>query len=163
MNKVVILLVLASSVAWSQPGHMRGHQRLGWRMERGGALVEKLKLSDDQKQQFDVIRTEFQKKQIAVRSKIQSMRLDLRELFRSEKPEKAKIDSQLSEISKLQNELKLNGVAMWFDVNKILTADQQKTWKERPIMPPPGRGGRGGRGMGMDTDTDDGPGGDDTM
>jgi len=157
MKSTVLLLLLAATVAFSQPRFMnRGHQGArGMGREMGREmLAEKLNLTEDQKKEFGKIHTEFEKKQIGLHSKIKTMRLDLREIFQSDKPDRPKIESQISEISKLQNELKLNMVALWFDVNKMLTAEQQKIWKERPMLreggkPPcmPQRGHGGKMGM----------------
>ena len=82
----------------------------------------------------------MEKKQIELQAKIQSLRVDLRGLFRDEKPNQDKIESKISEISKLQTETKLAHIGMWFSVNKLLTSEQQKMWKEMGMMHMQGNG-----------------------
>lgn len=107
--------------------------------------MEKLNLTDDQRKQVDKLHSDLQKRQIALRAKIQSARVDVQDAFREDKPDRAKIEAKLSEITKAQGEMKNNHVAFWFDVSKILTPDQQKLWKQTPMMQR--RGGEGMRGM----------------
>lgn len=151
--KNLIILLLATTVAWAQPRWMDDDNDSSPRFGRM-MLADKLNLTDEQQKQFDKLQSDLQKKQIGLRSKIQSMRIDVRDEFRGDKLDKGKIESKLGEISKLQNEMKMNHVAFWFDVNKILTPDQQKVWKEHHVML--GRGmdrhhgrKRGGIQMGM--------------
>lgn len=160
MMKVVLFVLLATTVAFAQPRRMMHDRPMGQRMMHE-AVVEKLKLTDDQEKQFGKLHAELEKKQIALRSKVQTLRVELRELFNEDKPDRGKIESKIGEISKLQNEMKLNHVGLWFDVSKILTPEQQEIWKERPLGGPgpgnsmhrPGRGMRmHGRGMGMGMD-----------
>lgn len=99
-----------------------------------GMIVEELNLTDDQQKQFGKLHDEMEKKQIDLRAKIKSLRVDVKGLFREEKPEQGKIESKINEISKLQNEMKLNHLNFWFSVNKILNADQQKIWKQHYLM-----------------------------
>jgi Spy/CpxP family protein refolding chaperone len=150
MYKLMLFLFLAvATVAWAQPRHqgMRGEGQKNDMCGNGPMMmhermIDRLKLTDDQQKQFDKIHGDFQKKQIALRSKIQTMRVDLREMLRADQPDQAAIKSQIGEISKVQTDMKLNHVDLWFAVNKILTTDQQKIWKEMPR-----RGQMRGRGM----------------
>lgn len=131
MKNLLLLFVIFTTVALAQPGNMGyGLQRMGMRM------TEKLNLTDEQREQVDKFHSELQKKQIALRSKIQTLRIDVRDAFREEKPDRGKIESKLGEITKLQAEMRMNHVAFWFEVNKILTPEQQKLWREAPMMHP---------------------------
>jgi Spy/CpxP family protein refolding chaperone len=103
-------------------------------------VMEELNLTDDQQKQFGKLHDEMEKKQIDLRSKVQSLRVDLKGLFRDEKPDQGKIESKINEISKLQNEMKHAHVGFWFSVNKILNADQQKAWKQHAMMMGKGHG-----------------------
>lgn len=127
MKNILLLFLLFSTVAWAQPREKReGHV--------GGRMMEKLNLTDDQRKQVGKLHSDLQKKQIALRSKVQTLRVDVRDSFREEKPDRGKIELKLTEITKLQGEMKTNHVAFWFDVNKALTPEQQKIWKEAPMM-----------------------------
>ncbi len=86
-------------------------------------------------------------------------RLDVQDEFHADKPDKGKIDAAIAKLGDLQVQVRQAHVQFWFDVNKILTADQQKVWKraaerllqERGRMMAGGwmRRGEGGRRGGM--------------
>jgi Spy/CpxP family protein refolding chaperone len=139
MKNLLMFLIMLTSVAMAQPRKMGDGRPM-----RGIPVIEKLNLSDDQRKQVDKLHSDLQKKQIALRAKIQSARVDVRDAFREDKPDRAKIEAKLSEITKAQGEMKNNQVAFWFDVNKILTPDQQKIWKQAAMMHR--RAGEGMRG-----------------
>lgn len=165
MKKLLLLMFMAAAIVWAQPREFEDDDALTGPTLGGGRLIENLDLTADQEKQFDKLRTDMQKKQIETSSKIQTARLDIKDLFREDNPDKGKIESKMSEISKLQNEMKMNHIDFWFVVNKILKPEQQKIWKEHRMMMGKGmgnghmqgmpgrshgmRGGRMGRGMDM--------------
>lgn len=142
---IIALLVLFVSFASSQPG-MRGktHGRSGG---GDGGVVQKLKLTDDQKKQFDKLSSDLEKTQIAVRSKIQTAHVELHDLMKEDAPDRAKFLAKQAEINKLEGELEQNRTGFWFDVNKILTPEQQKDWKKQLNMQMSERPGFGSRIM----------------
>ena len=132
MKYVLIALLLSCpSAIWAQTEIMDDSMPPRDRHER---IVEKLNLSKDQQKQFDKLTSDLQKKQIALRSKIQTARVELHSLMQEDSPDRARVEAEQNEISKLQGELKLNHTGFWFDVNKILTPEQQKEWKEHMRM-----------------------------
>jgi Spy/CpxP family protein refolding chaperone len=145
-------LLLAASVAVAQP---RPEGRMQRNTDGPGPMhdriVRNLDLKDDQKKEFENLSSAMMKQQIDLRSKVAAARVDFRDLTRADKPDKAAITAKLDEITRLQGQMKTNHVQFWFDVNRLLTADQQKTWKKALEHPMEGRfaarGGHGGRGM----------------
>lgn len=122
----------------------------GQRMERpnagpwNGRLLEKLNLTDAQKQDFQKLNTDFAKQRVEQQSKIKLAAIDLRSLMKADSPDKAAIEKQIRAISDLQAGNRMLRVDHWFAVNKILNPDQQKIWKE--LLDHPLRTGfRGGR------------------
>ncbi len=127
-------------------------------------LIERLKLSDQQKKQFEQMRIEMEKQMVDVRSKVQKAARDLRQLQSAENLDKAAMEKKIGEIAQLRGQMASMRLNHWFEVNKLLNADQQKVWREvlkhplrerlrefrgrrmmhdvRPFM-----GGRTGRGM----------------
>ena len=155
MKNLLLFLFLFSTVAWAQPRAMGDASPM-----RGMRMMDRMKLTDEQRQQVGKLHSDLEKKQIAIRAKIQALRVDMRDAFRDEKPDKGKIESKMNEVTKLQGEMKSNYLAFWFDVNKMLIPEQQKIWKEAPMMMNgmKGAGMRGGmrgrmhcrgKGMGM--------------
>jgi Spy/CpxP family protein refolding chaperone len=125
------LLLLMATIGFGQP---RGTGPRDDRpMPMHDRAMQQLKLTDEQQRQFDQLRTNQQKRQIDTRAKIQSLRLDVRSQFKSDNPDRAKIESMTDQISKLQSDMKKNRIGFWFDVQKMLTPEQQKIWKERSL------------------------------
>lgn len=131
MNRIILFLFLAASVALAQPRMMERREPAG-RGDRQEKLFKKLDLKDEQLLKVKPLRSELRKEQIGLRAKIQTLRVELRDLFDVQNPDKVATESKVNEISKLQGELKLKMVTFWFDVNSILTPDQQKIWKRVP-------------------------------
>lgn len=138
---IIAVIVFVASIATAQPRWMdRDDEPDRPRMKRG---LAELNLTAEQQKQFDKLHSDHQKKQIELRSKVQTLRIELRDLMREDSPDKKKVDGKIAEVGKIRTDMKLNHSAFWFDVNKILTPEQQKMWKERFA-----RAAYGGRGLG---------------
>jgi len=134
MKKLILLMILATAMVMAQ-GHDKGKDKPNKGPGYGrGRLMEELKLTADQQKQFDQMRTDLRKSGITNRSKIQLAMVDLHQLYSADAPDRAKIEDKTREIGKLQTDVKLARAGFWFDVNKILTPDQQKVWKKVPKM-----------------------------
>jgi Spy/CpxP family protein refolding chaperone len=161
--KYAILILFTASFALAQPGPMGGGRGFGGQThlctdmcDLGGqgicGMEEKLDLNADQQKKVEVLRSDMQKKRIDLAAKIKTLRVELKDLYNSDALDQKAIESKMTEISRLHNEMKLNHTDFWFSVNKLLTADQQKIWKEGHRMNRPGmkegREGRFGHGGG---------------
>ena len=102
------------------PRHMAMHQE----------MMGKLNLTDQQKSEMQKLHFEMQKKQVQIQSKIRLQRIDLRELFAADKPDRAAIEKGIKAVSELQLQEKMNMVDHLFAVNALLTPEQQKIWKK---------------------------------
>lgn len=119
MRSLLLAVVLfITSFAYAQPN-----------MQRHARMMDDLKLNDAQKDQFEKITFETQKKQIELRSKLETARLELQRLMDADSPEKSAIEKKFNEIASAQTALKMNHVNCWFEKNKVLTPEQQKIWK----------------------------------
>jgi Spy/CpxP family protein refolding chaperone len=112
--------------------------------------VGRLQLNDQQQKQMEQMRIDMEKQLIGVRSKAQMARLELRQLLNADNPDKAAIEKKIQEIAQIRGQGASIRLNHWFDVNKILTPDQQKVWRERLKHPFAGRmhGMRGHDGWG---------------
>lgn len=126
---IAAMLALLFSPALSQderpfspPGMMGGG---------GQRFIERLKLTDEQRGQFDQLRFDFAKQAVSHQAKVKTARLELAQLIKADSPDRAAIEKKMGEVSQLENQGKLLFTSHWFSVNKILTPDQQKIWKER--------------------------------
>jgi Spy/CpxP family protein refolding chaperone len=100
------------------------HPQMHWQM------MAKLKLTDQQKQEMAKLRDEFQKKMIAQRARIQSLRVDLRSEIAADTPDRAAIEKTTKGISDLQAQEKMDLIDHLFAVRSMLTPDQQKIFKQ---------------------------------
>lgn len=127
ITSVIVLGLLATTMALAQPprGPM-GPRGMGPRYQ---ALIDELKLTDTQQAQMEKIRLDLMKKQTALRSKVQTLRLDIQEQFLADKVDRPAIEKNLKAITDVQQQMKMNMLDHWFQVNAILTPEQQKIWK----------------------------------
>ncbi len=143
---VVALAVIGVATTLAQPPNPPHRQKDRPRAEEG--FMKKLNLSDAQEVQMKKLRIEMMKKQTQQHARIQSFRLDTKELFLAEKPDRSAIEKNIKGISDAQEQIKLNLLDHWFAVNAILTPEQQKIWKKAPMEFEKQMKGRGREMMG---------------
>lgn len=93
-------------------------------------FMKELNLSDQQKEQFEKFRFDGEKKNIELRAKVETAKLDLRKLFTSDNLDKAAIEKKMNEVADAEVAIRMNRLNIWSETNKILNADQQKLWKK---------------------------------
>lgn len=136
---------------------MRGHEGMGG---GHGAMMEKLNLTDRQKEQMAGIHEAQQRRMIPIRSAIAEAGLDLRKLMRDDSPSKVQIDAAIDRMAKLRADAQKARVATLMEARAILTPEQRKTMQGLHGMMGGrgmhggmggrgGHGGRGGKGGGM--------------
>lgn len=150
MFKTVFAIIAAVAVAltttFAQPAGSPQRPKDRPRPEEG--FIKKLNLTDAQELQMKKLRIELMKKQTQLHSRIQTFRLDTKELFLAEKLDRNAIEKNMKGISDAQEQIKLNLLDHWFAVNAILTPDQQKTWRKAPMEFEKQMRGRGRQMMG---------------
>jgi nickel and cobalt resistance protein CnrR len=161
MNKLVAVVVMAvcAAAASAQPGMGMGpgpnaSLPAGNRHE---AMMAKLNLTDDQQAQMEKLRIDMQKKQTALRAKIQIARLDMQELFNATAPDRNAIEKKMKEIGDLRLQQELNQLDHQFAVRGILNPEQQKIWKHEMMFGGP-QGRMGGRMRGWNMEDEMRPG-----
>lgn len=149
MKRIVFGIIAAAIVvacAFSQPGPqppMMGHVV---------KIVKDLNLTEQQQKEFDKIKADMMKSMITNGAKLATARVDMQQLLKADSPDKAAIEKKIDEMGDQAAQMGKMLVAQWFTVNKMLTPEQQKTWKKaldvRPMMGGFMQGGRM-RGMGQ--------------
>src|SRR5258705_418696 len=105
-----------------------------------GGMMERLKLTDEQKKKIEDIRYTHQKRGITQRAELESAQLDLGRLMRADTPDARAINAQIDRVSQLRAGLQKEHVAGMLETRGVLTPDQLKEWRSM-------RGGMGwGRG-----------------
>ncbi len=117
---VAAALVMVSTNLYSQPAEGRGPRK----------FIEQLKLTEGQKKDFEKIHVDMEKQEIAQKAKKETARVELRQLFKADNPDKSAIEKKMNEIADLEVQMHMIRINSWFDVNKLLTPEQQKTWKK---------------------------------
>lgn len=124
------------SLAAAQPEHMTEHKsspgggpERGWPGGGHARMMQKLNLTDQQKDQLEKLHAAFQKKEINTQAKIRSLRVDLRQAAMAENPDRGAIEKIVSGISDVQRQSKMDLIDHLFSVRALLTPEQQKLWK----------------------------------
>jgi Spy/CpxP family protein refolding chaperone len=115
-----VLVLVFSAQLLSQPEHPRALQK----------VIAKLNLTEEQKKDVEKIRVDMEKQAVSIRANLATARIDLRQLFKADTPDKSAVEKKLNEIADLSVQIRMNKINAWFAVNKLLTLEQQKTWKK---------------------------------
>jgi len=115
-----VLVLVFSAQLLSQPENPRALKK----------VMDKLNLTEVQKKDVEKIRVDMEKQAVSVRASLATTKIDLRQLFKADPPDKSAIEKKLNEIADLSVQLHMNRINAWFAVNKLLTPEQQKTWKK---------------------------------
>jgi Spy/CpxP family protein refolding chaperone len=117
---VAVALVMVSANLYSQPSEGKVPHK----------IIEQLKLTEGQKKDFDKIHVDMEKQEIAQKAKNETAQVELRQLLKADNPDKSAIEKKLNEIAALEVQMHMIRIDSWFAVNKLLTPEQQKTWKK---------------------------------
>lgn len=121
ITRITLLTILSAVLLAAQPGPGAGPERKG--------MHDKLNLTDTQKDQFEKISFDAKKKQIEIRAKLETARLELRRLIGADAFDKSAVEKKLTEIAGLEVQMKMNHFNAWSEKNKALTPEQQKIFK----------------------------------
>lgn len=131
------------------PRSGRGHW---WNNPR---MVEKLKLTDEQRKAFDGILLEHRKRLIDLRASLAKAELTLEPLMREDQPNEAAILAQIDKVAQARAELEKANAAFLLAIRARLTPEQWKLVQAERANHTQQRGGwqqrgqgRGGQGQG---------------
>jgi len=123
------------------PGGDRGHW---WNNPK---IVEKLKLSDDQRKAMDGILLAHREKLVDLRGTLEKAELEMEPLMRDDQPNEARILAQIDKVAQARAELEKANARFLLAIRGKLTADQ---WKQ--VQDFRKNGGMERRGMRMGSD-----------
>jgi len=117
--------------------------------ERHAEMMEKLKLTPQQKAKMTDLREAQQRKMIGIRGGLDEARLDMRKLMRADTPNQAQIDATIDRMAKLRADAQKSRIATHIAMRGLLTDSQRKTMDEmKGEMRGMGGGMHGGGGPG---------------
>jgi Spy/CpxP family protein refolding chaperone len=124
------LLFGASAFAFGGPREGGGpgpgygnHDGRGHCSESG---LRKLNLSDEQKTKIEALQTEHEKDIRPTREKMFDKSVELRRLWLQTNPDKNKIYTAQKEVRALRDKIEDKDTALRFEINKVLTPEQQE-------------------------------------
>jgi Spy/CpxP family protein refolding chaperone len=117
---IAVVLMVFGTRLYSQPDDMRQVKK----------FMGKLNLSDEQKKDVEKIHFDAEKQTIAQKAKVETARVELQQLLKADAPDKLVIEKKITDIAELKVQMHMIKVNAWFDVNKLLNPEQQKTWKK---------------------------------
>ena len=126
MKKIMILVSLSALVFMGfqiNPFHEQGAKN-----NKNARMIEGLKLTEDQKKQYNSIRFEMEEKQIDIQSQFKKNRLSIKKLIANEDVEKEDLFNLIDKGSELRSKLAKIKTEFWFEIKKILNKDQQELW-----------------------------------
>lgn len=129
LTGLAVLTLAACTLAFAQQG--AGQRVVVEKRVRGPEKMDQLlNLTDEQEAKVEKLRGEMQRAMVQNRSRIQIARIDLRELMDADTPDRGAIEKKLKEISDLQVKQRMAMFDHHAEVEKLLTPDQKKIWKE---------------------------------
>jgi Spy/CpxP family protein refolding chaperone len=127
ISGAAILMLAATTFAAAQPETGR---RVTVRHGQPERMDQLLNLSSEQEAKIKKLRTDMQRLQVQHRSKVEIARIDLRELMDTDAPDRGAIEKKVKEIGDLQVKQRLAVIDHGFEVEKLLTPEQKKIWRE---------------------------------
>jgi Spy/CpxP family protein refolding chaperone len=125
-----------------------GHQGDHGRWWNNPKIVERLKLTDEQRKAFDGILLEHREKLIDLRGGVEKTELELEPLMGAEQPNEAKILSQIDKVAQARADLEKANARFLLAIRAKLTPEQWKQLQADRANHEQPRGGWAGRGQG---------------
>lgn len=143
-------------------GGMGHGMRMGMRGPGCGlaGMADELELTRDQRKQIEDLTVNARKEIIPMRAQMQVMRIDLRQLMRSD-AKRTEVDAKIDQIGKLRTDIQKKSVGLRLATRAVLTPEQREKANDHSGMIGKGKGGpmkdviikklksRGGRGKGL--------------
>jgi Spy/CpxP family protein refolding chaperone len=129
---VVVIALFSFSFGFANAQEQKGPKPVG-PIEQ---IIKQLKPTPEQLTQMEKMKSDLEKQQVQTRAKMQTAGIELRDLLSAAEPNKEAVMKKLDEVAKYRVEMVKNRIEQWFAVNKILTPEQQKVWKEALKNPP---------------------------
>ena len=125
------------------------------RRAKRSEMREKMRLSDDQKDRMEALRTAFAKEMARLRADVEIASIELRESMTQISPKAVEVQVKAARVSQTRARVFERMIGLRVDSKNVMTPEQQKIMKDQSRMRRPMRGGpmmqgrRGGmRGMG---------------
>lgn len=140
---ILIMLFFAAFTLMAQQPFMGGPMENVYPNEMdmfdNPALINEIKLTDQQYEKIDAIETKTKKSMIQTGADLLQKRLELKEEMSKEKLDDARIEKLINDIAKLQNDMFKNRMNAQVESIKVLTPEQRKELKRIMARHRPGK------------------------
>ena len=106
---------------------MRGDRGRWWNNPK---VVEKLKLTDDQRKAMDVIFQQHREKLVDLRANVEKAEIEMEPLVRADQPNESAVLAQIDKVAQARAELEKANARFLFELRAKLTPDQWKQVQE---------------------------------
>lgn len=127
-RQIGIMLVLAFCFSTAALFAQERPNRASSTPMMGKGMMQKLKLTDDQKQKVEQFMLENEKEMIKLNSDIKLNRVDLKKLFAEKELNTAKLTDLTETIGKLELQIKNLRTKNWIKIYNLLSDDQKGIW-----------------------------------
>jgi Spy/CpxP family protein refolding chaperone len=147
-----ILLTFCSASIGNAQNNESGNQpkpgkEMKGMMEHKDNIIKKLKLTDQQKEKIQELRTAFKKNMVDLHADLKKNRIDLMALKSKDNLNRDEVIAAVGKVNSSRDAISLAVANHLFDVYQVFTPEQQKIWKEN-AHDKHGWGRRGHRGFG---------------
>ena len=97
-------------------------------------LIERLNLTNQQKEKFESLRFSYQETMIKLKSELELQELEIKKIQSSEKISRNDLIKAVQEINQIKNKIALADVNHEMDIYELLDDSQKKIWSERPMI-----------------------------
>lgn len=115
----IIVLVSSLSDTLAQRGENRQYR-----------MKEQLNLTEDQQNKIETMSIEHRKNMVDLRAEMEKAVLEMRQLKNSDNFNRLNFNASREKIDNIQNRISDARANHWMDVYEMLSADQQKIWRE---------------------------------
>ena len=130
ITTIVVTILIASFSFAQPPAKPFPPQKPGMQMmQNRKVMLEKLNLTDKQKEEFGKLKTEFQKKMIDLKANLQKSLIDLKEIRGNDDINRSDVINAVKKINSNKNAIALASANHRMDMYEILTPAQRKIWK----------------------------------
>ena len=128
-----------------------GAEGSGGRWWNNQKMIDKLKLSDDQRKAMDQIYYDHRAKLIDVQANLQKAELAMQPLMSADQPDQKAMEAQIDKVVAARGDLERANARFLLDIRMKLTPDQWKQLRQsrQADMAQPAPGGTGGPGSRM--------------
>jgi Spy/CpxP family protein refolding chaperone len=138
-----LLMMGIASAACAAPAMPHRFAPGAGRRAHMAAVMQKLDLSPSQRARMREMHERQARRDIEARADLQTAQLDLRQMLRSDRPNRGEVDAQIDKVARLRADRQKEHIATMMEAREILTPEQREKLRDLRA----GMGMRDGGGM----------------